>query len=698
MAPHTKRWALLIGIDFYFGAAERDSKTRSVKFHHLSGCVRDVEEVEKYLKGIGVCEDNITKLTASRGESGPKEDPTMLPTHGNIISEFNRITNNASPGDLVYIHYSGHGIRRNTLESALTEGGDNFSGTALAPVDAMIGGAYLTGYHLGDMIRRMVEDKNLRVTLILDSCFSGRGLRNTATFAVRTSPDYFDDSILPNDVEADNAVAAITGSDSKFRNAAVRPCWLSNPTGCTILTACEFSQTAGEDTFGDTKVKHGVLTFWMLDILRQCQVKSTPSHSRVKDHVNVKIRNMRPRLMQSPVLHGDGDYAFFGKELVIERPVCHILSKDGDYLDLDVGRAQRAAEGAIYDIYSGDWDIDSPDVPPLQAHIIELDEISDFRSTAQIFTHDPAHKDMVIKQGCCAILRTWALGSKTYVRLHLPDRPDLEYLRDMLKMHIEKTPELYLHSNTSPEPAFTVSVNQHNNFEVHENGRRLPRLPKIQLGGIEQQIERLAYILRHLARFREIEKLQNDEIENPLKSEWFLFRLETESGRLTRDPSGTYQVMDGQPLIVSFKLLKECGLESVYVTFFNLNPSWGIHKLYPGPGQSVHKTAENRLERFRIRMSIPDKSSAEDPHDIYDTIRVFVYAGENPPSWDELALPNLPVEDALIPLDFRVDAIMSDVQTLACPARQAEASRERSAIETDRWGVLDIKIHTTPRH
>ncbi|EWC46495.1 hypothetical protein DRE_04218 [Drechslerella stenobrocha 248] len=712
MAHNPERWALLIGIDFYFAAEAGEAKTRSLKFHHLTGCVRDVRGIEKHLQSIGVCTTRITKLTASKGESEskPKEDPRSLPTHSNIIRELDRITRSASPGDLIYIHYSGHGVRRNVLASAGTsgEGGDEFSGAAFAPTDVMIGGAYLTGYHLGDMVKQMVEQKKLRVTLTLDCCFSGRGLRRSESYTVRTPPGAVDNSVLPSDEQADRAIAAITGptsaSDPKTRNAMFKPCWLSNPVGCTVLTACQFNQAAGEDRFADAGGKHGVLTYWMLNILQKCSGGPTPSFSRVKEHVEVKIKSMRPRLAQSPVLHGDGDYAFFGKELVIERPACHVLSVYDDCVDLDIGRAQGAAEGAIYEIYPEGCDIDSPNATPIEAHIIELDGFSDFRSTARLEHPDhPMHRGATIKPGCRAMLQTWALESDTFVQWNPPEgRPDLAGFEDVLKTYIEKTPGLYLNSDFASEPTFTISVHpQHKTFEIYENGKRLARLPRIVSKDVEQQAESLAYALRRVARFRDIKRLGNDDGCNPLEPGSFLFQLHGESGEhLRKDTDGVYRVVDGQSVTISFKLLnsrnRESDLDSVDVAFFNLNPSWGIQKLYPGPGQSVHKTHEKSTERFSIQMSIPQRTSAEDPEEIEDTIRAYVYAGDQPPSWDELVLEDLPVEDTLIPLDFRIDAIKTQ-EPQKKPAMQRNAGVNGRSTKEPRWGVLDIKIRTIPR-
>lgn len=263
-----------------------------------------------------------------------------MPTHDNIIRELRRITNptdGAKAGDLVYIHYSGHGIRRDgTLPR---NRGDNISGTALVPIDVLAGGAYLTGYQLGVFVRNMVA-KGLRVAVTLDSCFSGRGLRHLNE-GVRTSENGPDHLVLPIDEEAERLAEAAelennpsTTTHHNHRNTAAKHSWLSNPTNCTVLTACGVNKFAKEDTFSGGK--RGVLTYYMLELLRRHPTKQLPSYERLVDHVAWRLA--REQFSQRPVIHGDSHYEFFGDRNIAQRSSCH-ASEIGGRLELDVGKA-----------------------------------------------------------------------------------------------------------------------------------------------------------------------------------------------------------------------------------------------------------------------------------------------------------------------------------------------------------------------
>ncbi|OAQ65590.1 caspase domain-containing protein [Purpureocillium lilacinum] len=305
-----KRWALLCGGNFYFDGKARNHGNKILRFPDLEGCVQDVHAMRDFLVCIGVSE--IAILTATRGEGRPIEDEERWPTRQNIVRELNRITNAAAPGDLVYIHYSGHGIRRNAAPP--DSEGDGMLGSALVMTDVLRGGPYLTAYHLGTRVRKMVE-KGLRVTLVLDCCFSGRGIRNPE-LRPRTIPDQYDDSSLESDKAADIDTDLMIDSLAQRDTGPVQKSWLSNPTGCAILAACGPHEVAGEGRFGDSTNKHGAFTYGVLSILRGRSGSALPSHARVLDHVKTKFRELMVR--QSPTVLGDGWYEFLGTASVEE--------------------------------------------------------------------------------------------------------------------------------------------------------------------------------------------------------------------------------------------------------------------------------------------------------------------------------------------------------------------------------------------
>jgi len=72
MAIHPpKRWAILIGINFY-----SKGNSRQVDYQNLKGCVRDIAAVEDYLLNFMSMEKScIAKLTATTPDDSELNDP-----------------------------------------------------------------------------------------------------------------------------------------------------------------------------------------------------------------------------------------------------------------------------------------------------------------------------------------------------------------------------------------------------------------------------------------------------------------------------------------------------------------------------------------------------------------------------------------------------------------------------------------------
>ncbi|KAI9753872.1 MAG: hypothetical protein M1815_005970, partial [Lichina confinis] len=99
----TNCWVILIGINFYWKRENR-----------LEGAVRDVEHIKKFLETEST-PVNAHTFTASTptdpNARHPTEDPSLWPTFETVTNSFSTVASEAKPGDFVYIHYSGHGVK-----------------------------------------------------------------------------------------------------------------------------------------------------------------------------------------------------------------------------------------------------------------------------------------------------------------------------------------------------------------------------------------------------------------------------------------------------------------------------------------------------------------------------------------------------------------------------------------------------------
>src|SRR2546423_10862198 len=274
-ASEAKRWAVLIGIDFY--EEPDDVKYADRRPTNLSGCVADVTEVEQVLRTqYGVPPERIFKLTApvpthprvwsfvgqmlssywygSKKESGrmlmsriPGSANKPSPTYQNIIDAFKNVIENAHADDFVYIHYSGHGRRVTSIFQNLKVDFTDQPDEALVPTD--IGpskGRYLRDVELHYLLQKMVQ-KKLKVFIVLDCCHSG-GATRMFQLKIRDLGE-LDRTVYEADV-------SLLPSDE------LTSTWPSSQgmKGYTCLAACGKHDPAYEKRYQNGKV-HGALTY-----------------------------------------------------------------------------------------------------------------------------------------------------------------------------------------------------------------------------------------------------------------------------------------------------------------------------------------------------------------------------------------------------------------------------------------------------
>jgi hypothetical protein len=152
----TKR-AVLIGINYVGQSGE------------LAGCHNDVLNMVEYLKDVhGFEDDNMTILM----DDGVHEDPTK----SNIIAAYKAIVRDSEPGDVVYLHYSGHGGKVRDDDGDEDDGYDE----TLVPLDFGSRGMIRDD----DLLQTLVIPmrRGVFVTSIMDCCHSGTVLDLPYTF------------------------------------------------------------------------------------------------------------------------------------------------------------------------------------------------------------------------------------------------------------------------------------------------------------------------------------------------------------------------------------------------------------------------------------------------------------------------------------------------------------------------------------
>ncbi|KAI1385985.1 peptidase C14, caspase domain-containing protein [Hypoxylon trugodes] len=326
------RWAILIGIDYYVHD-EAQSHPYSLS---LRGCVNDVILVQKFLcQSTDIDPNRIHKLIASRPDQPNNEANLGLPSYENIVELFQHVTTKAKKGDLVYIHYSGHGARVRSIFSHLKENGGDLPDSlpsqsssssdpsqqriacgsldeALVPYNiANQQGRYLRDVEIAVMLRNMSK-KELLVTTVIDCCHSGGMNRDGGNMGGISYPDrelpHTDHSSFKED-ELKLAYSDLCrgkGTDGD-RSARVGEHWLlgSGWKGQIFFAACGEGERAAEAMFGNKR--YGVLTYFLVEHLNSGSDLSCDEISRL-------LKQDMCNKNQKPLLGGEKDRLFFRDE------------------------------------------------------------------------------------------------------------------------------------------------------------------------------------------------------------------------------------------------------------------------------------------------------------------------------------------------------------------------------------------------
>jgi hypothetical protein len=593
-------YAVLIGIDFY----------TEIPLH---GCVRDVDAIVRYLQSKST-PVHIEKFVASTPtqpiSSVLSEPPELWPTFENVTSCFRRITSLGQPGDWIYIHYSGHGTR---IEASSEYSNTSTGDLALDLLDGTNVNRirYLRGLELAHLVDNMVK-KGLRVTVVLDCCFSGSVLRGKYAEVVRSLKyDHIVDATYPPNVNQSLNYQHVP----TFRDASMLPSWLIHPDGYTILTACGPHEVAEELMF-ESGDRRGALSYFLLSTLSQLRNEDT-THKHIYHHLCAKFHAYWPR--QNPMFYGNKDLSFFGQ-----------LRSD---LDLNFIPVIRTDEGRLY-FTAG------------QAHGI----IKDHRYTLHPFK---APKD-VMDQGMgeaviarVAIVRGLTSDLVGEDNTALPECVDTGWIaRPLTRFSAQRVP-IRLMSNVGNSDLilqadqytrsldfhtddaigipvlFNITVNDRNEFEIqNESYERIMSLPTISVNQ-EGAWDKIKSIMEHLAKFKQIEAIEN---QNPTPSLDNSFYIQVNaSSRDAYNSKGVLEVKDNDPLEL---VVRNDGASCLYVHIYAMGPCWQVENLLSAdyltlPPKDELNGYSGSLSK-KLLMTVPDSLKEIGQQECEDIIKIFI--------------------------------------------------------------------------
>jgi hypothetical protein len=501
VAPAPKTFALLIGIDHYgAGAGQGDAV-----YSDLQGCVSDVLEIKQVLESR-VSDLAVTCLLSPRAD-GPGHElavaPVSVPTYRNIVAAWRAVTEAAVPGDIVYIHYSGHGGRVKTRFPGYKSSGVDES---LVPCDIndREAGRYLRDVEIALLLRRMAE-RELNTIFVIDSCHSGSATRGDQA-RPRTCDDHRPDLATRGPEALDSAVGsdaellaiaqqlAHSPSDAAWHIDARGP--LTSP--ITVIAACRQTEFAYEYS-PDKATPRGALSYFWQRALSQHRGDTT--YRQLYDQVFGDVHNVFTA--QTPVLLGEPFRVALGAQVIPEPPAIRVSKVTGDQVELDAGALALIGVGAHLALVPPDRIREVTDLAQMVQ--VTVTAVSGTRALARRIPG--AGGDAAIEVGATAFVRSYAPRMQRAVRLHAPPP-----VHDALAAAIAADPTKLLAVATGDGADFQVLVDPVQLVaEIADpGGLPLPYVPTTPIA-IAGAVQRIVDQLVHLARFHNVLTLTNSD-------------------------------------------------------------------------------------------------------------------------------------------------------------------------------------------
>lgn len=670
-------WAILIGNNFY------DNEP-------LRGCVNDICLVKQYLEkekskiNIEVLIASAPDPTPTIKNNRPVEEPSQWPTLHNVILSLKRVTKQADPGDFVYIHYSGHGVT-NPGNPEIFNSNKDTGDVALVLFDEDLGCCYLEGQELALLLKDMA-DKGLLITLVLDCCFSGGFVRKTFRKELGTRSIPFNNALVTTRREGPNKNLEQQVA-RKLRDAQVRPQWLINPEKYTVFSACGPHETAEELTL-DNGQKYGALTFFLVFALNQLRrVGTLITHDSLYRQLCIKFHVSWPR--QTPMWYGKSELSFFGNlnsGIDIKFFPVFVAPKL-DKLQIGTGEVHGVCKGDEYAVYPLTCSEDPSaftDIPMFTAKVDATNTLtSDLvpaEPTSSVGSAGVQWKARLIKS-----LSSWKVP--VFITTEIVD------LGPWVKAAEQRRYlSVLVDSNEARGAAlFNVTLNKAREYEIlNESKGVICSLPTIYAES-SGAIPRVMDILEHVATFKYFASIEN-RIPSILFEESFTICIRNKIGK-ELGTQGIINVGEDDELCLT---IQNFGTDTIYLSVFDLGPSWQIDNLLSQLGGGGFKVVPPRggvctgYEEVKWGMCVPNSLKTRKIFQCDDILKVFVT--KRPISFAPLLLPGIPIAAGSYQQPSR-----------GCPplnrflSSLSAGNRGEGNISDEEWSTHSFIIHTTAK-
>jgi hypothetical protein len=351
-AGPTRKWALLIGISSYSAlshAVPHHAEEASPLFPDLN-CDEDLVRIQAALVKTFQFEP-----AASAGDIVVLDKPEET-TRTAILDALDRLISRTGHGDIVYVHYSGHGSL--IPDPARPDGYE----TTIVPSDYKDDQTNeITGRELGAKLAALRKKGPAQVVFSFDCCHSGTPTRGTARVRGLSAAQYAAWSAEWHQGSAfslPNQMGVLTTGRLLPEHAG---------TGYVVLSACANEEAAYETE--DRGKWLGRFSYVLSEVLSQAGPQTT--YQQIYDQI--RARFAQKFADQIPQIDGDPNSYLLGGAAVEAPPSILVIATAAGRYRLDAGSLQGMTVGsefAVYDEAAADL---APDRVLATAKITALD-------------------------------------------------------------------------------------------------------------------------------------------------------------------------------------------------------------------------------------------------------------------------------------------------------------------------------------
>jgi len=299
----------------------------------------DVPLIERALEGQGFKEQNITVITDRKA------------TKAGIVNAMNSLIRAATKGDIVVVHYSGHGQQISDDNGDEIDRLDETLVCWDAPAyyrNGYTGDKHLRDDEFGELISalRMKVGSNGQILVFMDSCHSGTGTRGEKP-AVKVRGGV-DPLIIPEIVTVTTADKKVADKGYGMNEAPVASRGSGGEMAPMVLFAGASFNELNYETTDEKGNGIGSLSYSITKVFTEMDKGIT--YRTLFNKVHASMATVAPR--QTPMLEGDIDYQVFNGTVVKQEPyysITDILNEKE--IRIDGGRIMNLAVGDIMGIY-----------------------------------------------------------------------------------------------------------------------------------------------------------------------------------------------------------------------------------------------------------------------------------------------------------------------------------------------------------